>query len=189
MTQDTLLLEEYLDYIYLQESFADVIKKLTSDKIKDVRRVLATKNPEVIKRALTFLPKMNPSQIEKISKKYIEGFDVERKKIVKKLGPKVKPDVKSFVSTSFVVLHDLRNKLKKDGKNVTKIDKIMKERENFFTKFGDEMVAAGMISFVVALIIIVLFSIISLVTSWPVVVAVIVITLALLGWGILQGGQ
>ena len=185
MTQDTLL-EEYLDYIYIQEGFADVIKKLTSDKIKDVRRALRTKNPEVIKKALTFIPKMNPNQIEKISKKYIKGFDSEQKKIVRKLGSKVKPDVKSFVSTSFVVLHDLRNKLKSDGKDVTKIDKIMKERESFFTKFGDEMADAGMVSFIVALIIIVLFSIISLVTSWPVVVAAVLIALSLLAWGFMQ---
>lgn len=187
MTQDTLLLEEYLDYIYLQESFADVIKKLTPDKLKDIRKALVAKNPEVIKKTLMFLPKMNPNQIEKISKKYIKGFDSEQKKIFKKLGPKVKPDVKSFVSTSFVVLHNLRNTLKKDGKDVTKIDKIMKERENFFTKFGEEMAAAGMVSFVVALIIVVLYTIISIVTSWPVIIVGIIIALSLLGWGLMQG--
>jgi len=149
-------LEEYLSYIYLQEDFADVMKKVTPNKLKNIGKVLRTKDLKSIQKALSFLPKFKISQIRKLAGKHVKGFNSNYNRIIKKAGKKATKEDSSVIATSFAVLYGLRDEIKAKGKDVSKVDKILRERENFFTKYSEEIFAGGIFSFAAAMLVYVL---------------------------------
>lgn len=161
MTQNNL--EEYLSYIYLQEDFATIIKKLTPDKLKNIGKALKTKDLTNIRKALSFLPKLKIDQIRKLAGKQVKGFNSNYNRIIKKMGKKATSEDSSVVATSFAALYGLRDEIKAKGKDVSKVDKILRERENFFTKYSEEIFAAGVLSFAAAMLVIVLKAV------WPII--------------------
>lgn len=159
-------LEEYLSYIYLQEDVATAIKKLTPDKLKSIGKALGTKNLTNIQKALSFLPRFNINQLRKLAGKQVKGFNSNYNRIIKKVGKKATSKDSSVIATCFAALYGLRDEIKAKGKDVSKVDKILRERENFFTKYSEEIFAGGILSFAAAMVVIVLKVV------WPIILFV-----------------
>jgi len=149
-------LEEYLSYIYLQEDVAAVMKKLTPNKLKGIGKALRTKNLKSIQKVLSFLPKFKINQLKKLGGKHVKGFNSNYNRIIKKVGKKTTGEEGPTIATCFAVLYGLRDEIKAKGKDVSKIDKILRERENFFTKYNEEIFAGGIFSFAAAMLVYVL---------------------------------
>ena len=156
-----IVLENYLNYIYLHEDFNTVLKKMTTDKLEIIKKAVLTRNIDTIKKALNFLPKLNIDQIKKLAEKRISGFKPEYIRVSKKMK-KIPTEVEPVVSTTLAVLNCVTNELKKKGMDVSKITKAIKDRETFFTKHSEEMFAGSILSVLIALIISVIIGVILL---------------------------
>ena len=136
-------LEEYLNHIYLQEDITSIAKKLTPDKLKSIGKILKTKKVDKIRKSLSFLPVVKADQIKKLSKKHVKNFDSNYNRIVKKIGKEATNKESSEIATCFATMYGIRDEIQSNGKDVSKLNKILKDRENFFTKYTEEVITGG----------------------------------------------
>ena len=127
------IINEYLQYIFVQEDFKTVFNKLSNkSKFKNLKRSLKTKDPKNIKNAI---PNVNISTLTNISKK-ISGFSSEFSKNHRKIKGKTKTKIEPVLSIAHTLMKIDRNIVSKLGGDVTILDKILDKFSNVLLRFG-----------------------------------------------------
>ena len=110
---ETLFLDEQINNIYLQEGLQDIIKRLQNISVlKKVQSAIKSKNINRIADSLRFIPKFTPDEIESIARRKLTGFDLEHKKLARKLKGKVDESEIKIMAAGSTAINVIDEKIK-----------------------------------------------------------------------------
>jgi hypothetical protein len=191
MVQDTFL-EEQLENIYLQEDLKAIINKIKAPaRLKSIDSAVKSKKASNIVRALRFLPVLRIDTIKRISVKRVKDFDKNYKTVDRKLSPDTPPDKREWISTAIALMDSARDELKRGGKDVRKIDKIISQvKRPFYEKYEEELFSATLMAALVGVFSLVFVYVVPTVLSvviWTAGAAMVVVMLGLFISSVISG--
>ncbi len=109
----TLFLDEQINNIYLQEGLQDIIKRLQNISVlKKLQSAINSKNIDRIADSLRFIPKFTSDEIESIARRKLTGFDLEYKKLARKLKGKVDDSEIKIIAAGSTAINIIDEKIK-----------------------------------------------------------------------------
>jgi hypothetical protein len=104
-----ILVEEYIDEMYLREDLSSIMAKIQSKKTAFFS-ALKEQNPEKLKALLSGLPQFPVDKLHDLSSRHIPGFQLEYDKAIKKQTGT--PEERQIKATTIAIVYAIKKNVK-----------------------------------------------------------------------------